>query len=847
MKLALLLLVVFQQHSNAQAGNRTASPVDILYYQLNLQFDWSGRSASITARITVKLLQPVKTIRLNFRNISVKHIRGNDDLPLQYALDNQQGYLDIFWDKNFHTGEKTDISITYQTNRHNDPDPNAPGGSFGSGIRFFHPSLVNPARRKQLWSQSDIIHTSSWLPCNPDISDISTLDCMASMDPGLFFISNGKLISTGKNADGTNTFHYKTIRPSPAYLTVIAAGEYDALVQQSKATTLQTFCYPEEKEAARATTVRFPDMLRFMEEKTGFAYPYSQYAQVMVQDYPFPGLSGQNAVSIISDNMIDDYGTHRDFLYLWDGVEMNALASQWFGNLIYPATINDLWLTRSFAQYFEGLYTSSRNGQEEYLLWYHPFETSNIFGDWNNGNRHPIVPETVSDPELFSADSYNKFRGALVLRMLCLELGATKFNQSIRELFSKFAFQPVSTKQYQDIVSRIAGKNMQWFFDQWIYHTGHPVFETNTVYDPVRKKLQLQVKQVQQPDTSVQSLHTGFFQGKMEVEINQQTKVIQLLPQAINSFEFDWPAAPDYINLDRQHQWIREIKTNPTAEEWISILSKSRDILASNSAMTALVKIAKDSSTTLQLKERIVRKLQEAVGSKAYWRFRFNAIGQLRQISSLPLDSVTSRLLVSVIQKESSWVKAAAITSLGMTNDAVYQDLYINCFNDTSDRVISAAAIALGKTKSDKAWNALIGLKDKPSWKNQSLMHCLAGLGQLGKPEAESIALEALQDVHSPRWFLGNGWDYPFVAAQTLSQLGKTEKAYALLYDRFQLAMKENYTEDIFYQVLLIVALGDPKGLEIFESLKKRFCADPNTMQAILAYEEQLKPVAAEK
>ena len=456
MQIALLLLLVVQEKPHAQVVSTADSPVDILHYQLNLQFDWASRRTKINARISFTLRQPVKTIKLAFKDFVINRITGKDGLPVKYSIDSLQGYLDLNWNKNFRTGEKTDISITYETNRHNDPDPNAPGGSFGSGIRFFHPSLVNPARRKQLWSHSDIINTSSWLPCNPDISDLSTLDCIATVEPGMLFISNGKLVSTLINADGSKTFHYKTQQPAPAYLTLIAAGDYAELVQKVRGTTLQTFCYPDEKDAANATTVRFPDMLKFMEEKTGFAYPYAQYAQVMVQDYPFPGISGQNTVSIISDNMIDDYGTHRDFLYLWDGVEMNALASQWFGNLVFPKTISDLWLTRSFVQYFEGLYTASRNGEEEYLLWYHPFETLSVFGDWNNGNRHPIVPQSVSNLDLFSTDSYNKYRGALVLRMLRLELGEVKFFQTIRELFTKFAFQPVSTSLYHAIFSRIS-------------------------------------------------------------------------------------------------------------------------------------------------------------------------------------------------------------------------------------------------------------------------------------------------------------------------------------------------------------------------------------------------------
>ena len=122
-------------------------------------------------------------------------------------------------------------------------------------------------------------------------------------------------------------------------------------------------------------------------------------------------------------------------------------------------------------------------------------------------------------------------------------------------------------------------------------------------------------------------------------------------------------------------------------------------------------------------------------------------------------------------------------------------------------------------------------------------MHCLAGLAQLGDARAEAIAIAALVDNQSPRWFLGNGWDYPFVAAQTLATLGKTENAYPILLERFNLAMKEFNRDDIFHQVLLIATLGNPQGLEIFAPLKIRYENDENAMAAIQAFEEQLKAV----
>ena len=210
-------------------------------------------------------------------------------------------------------------------------------------------------------------------------------------------------------------------------------------------------------------------MMAFLETQTGFAYPFSQYSQVMVQDYPFPSLTGQNTFSIISDNMIDDYGTHRDFLYLWDGVEFNALASQWFGNIIVPKNVEDIWLTKSFAQYFEGLFTAHKHGLEEYLLWYHPFELGSVWGEWNNGNRHPIVPKKVNDAELFAGDSYAKYKGAWVLRMLQKEIGDSLFFKSIRHFVKKNAFKPVTTSDFQQAIKEVTSNDMQWFFEQWFY------------------------------------------------------------------------------------------------------------------------------------------------------------------------------------------------------------------------------------------------------------------------------------------------------------------------------------------------------------------------------------------
>ena len=820
---------------------QTAPDIDILHTKIDLQFDWKKRQASGEATITLRLLTPARTISLAADELEVKSVQTADGQSLAFDYQPGSTQLAIQLGRAYAAEETLMVLISYNTLHHNDPDPNALGGSFGKGLRFFSPTAVNPVKRKQVWSQGELQNNACWFPCTRNISDLHTSEFIATVDAELTVISNGKLVETSDVSDGKRRFHYRADQPYPIYLTAFAAGVYTDLVQEVDGIPMHTFCYPDEKEAAMATTERLPAMQRFLTEKTGVKYPFASYAQVMVQDYPFPSLNSPQAFSLISDNMIDDYGTHRDFLYLWDGVEFNALAGQWFGNLLMPKNVEDIWLAKSFSQYFEGLFTAEQNGQAEYLLWYLPWETGSVWGDWAAGNRHPIVTRDYADAEIFVADSYAKYRGALVLRMLRKELGDAHFFAAIRHFLQTHAFQPVTTQDFQASIKAVSGTDLQWFFEQWMYKTGHPVFQISDDYNSKNQQYRLIIKQVQQPDTAAYYPQASFFQGEMEVEIDDRIEVVQIAPQETNEFTFSLPKRPKLVNTDVENTWICEKQVLKTWPEWLYQFEHSRDAQARNAAMLELVAVAKSETTTQTDKKQIYAAFRRVIQGNSYWRLRFNTIGQLRAIEPPPYSKATVKMLQLLVSQEKSWVKAAAITSLGMSNDTQFADLYITSLSDSSDRVVNAAAIALGKTKSPLAFNALVQLLQRPSWKNQSLMHALNGLAQLNDPRAEAIAVAAIADNRSPRWFLGNGWDYPYVAAQTLAALGKPERAFPIVRERIEKAMQENCVDDIFQQALLVATLADPRGQAVFDALKAKYQGQENIMTAINMLEEQFK------
>ncbi len=837
----LFLCLGFVWRISAQTTFDSGVQVDILHTSIALQFDWENRQASGKAAITLRLSVPAHSFSLAASELDIKSVQTVDGQGLTYDYKPGSTQIGIQLDREYAAGETLSVVIAYNTLHHNDSDPNATGGSFGKGLRFFSPTAVNPVKRKQVWSQGELQNNSYWFPCSPHISDLHTSEFVATVDSGLTVVSNGKLVDVSVAAGGKRTFHYRSDQPYPIYLTAFAAGVYTDLVQYVYGVPMHTFCYPDEKEAAVATTERLPAMLRFLNEKTGIKYPFPAYSQVMVQDYPFPSLNSPQAFSLISDNMIDDYGTHRDFLYLWDGVEFNALAGQWFGHVLLPKNVEDIWLAKSFSQYFEGLFTAEQNGQEEYLLWYLPWETGSVWSDWAAGNRHSIVTRDYADAEIFAADSYAKYRGALVLRMLRKELGDEHFFAAIRHFLQTHAFQPATTLDFQASIKAVSGTDLQWFFDQWIYKTGHPVFQINDGYDTQKQEYHLIIRQVQQPDTASSYPRTPFFQGRIEVEIDERIEVVQLAPQETNEFTFSFPKRPKLINADVENIWICEKQVLKTWPEWLYQFEHSRDAQARTAAMLELAAVTQSETTTNSDKKQMYAAFRRVIQGPSYWRLRFNAIGQLRTIEPPPYSKATLKMLQSLILQEKSWVKAAAITSLGMSNDPKFADLYISCLSDSSDRVVNAAALALGKTKSPKAYKALVQLIQRPSWKNQSLMHALGGLAQLNDPRAEAIAVAAIADNRSPRWFLGNGWDYPFVAAQTLAALGKPERAFPIVRERIEMAMQENCLDDVFHQALLIATLADPRGQAVFDALKMKYKGQENTMNAVNMLEEQFR------
>lgn len=864
MKTYLILFVIVIMHCDLLAQSSDSlkklpparwarvRTIDVKHIALDIQIDWPKRQVFGTATITLSPLLKTEQIKLDAGKLSIASINLPDGTPLVFKYDDQQpnDALVIQLSRIYQPDENVDLKIAYHSNWQSTSDPNSLGGTNGKGLRFFGPTSTEPNRRQQLWTMGEPEGNRFWFPCYDAPNDLRTTEIKISVEKKFTALSNGRLVERKESANGMSLYKYKADVPYANHLTSLIVGEFTDVPQHVNQLTLHNYSLPDEVAATTASVAQLPEMIRYFSEVTGVPYPYSTYSQAFVQDLPW-GVGG-NILSTQTENMVDDDRTHADFLYLWDDLESETLAQQWFGNYLTPADWSHSWLSKSFARYFSELYDQHKNGNAEFHLYPRNWDRNIIYlPTWNSGYRHPLVTVHYDDPASFINDGYTSFHGAQVLHMLRKQLGDETWWKAIRHFVRTHGGGLITTEDFRKSVEVASGQPMDWFFDQWVYKMGHPIFEVSKTYNSTTKELLLTVRQAQKTDRLDPQPQTEYFQGNMEIELDGRIERVWLEARELNTFNFTLAQAPLLVNFDYEDSWVKEVRFEKTLDELLYQFQSDSDVIGRRGAGSELVKYFKKETTSSTDRDKIIAAYRSVLSGKSYWRFKWGVVlPQLQnmlappnlQSKPIPLDEATISTLLNLIRQEKAWVRASAINFLGMTRDPKYDQVYLNALNDSSDRVINAAAIALGKSKSPKAFPALKKLVNKPSWKNQSLLSSLFALQQLEDPRGFDIAYKALGDLTSPHWVLAVPiWDYRIIAAQTIKTLGKSDKAYALLLGGFKKAMNENDIHGIFYTTLLIAELGDFRGLEIFDSLKAKFKEDTNAMAAVEQFESQLK------
>ena len=142
--------------------------------------------------------------------------------------------------------------------------------------------------------------------------------------------------------------------------------------------------------------------------------------------------------------------------FLGDRLIAHELAHQWFGNLLTPASWQDLSLSEGFATYAEWLLLDHKSGGGGFQEF------------WEMIWRPDYGPPANPDPgALFSGGVYE--RGAMALHALRGEIGDETFFKTLREYVSRHAPGNVTTEDLVAVAEEVAGRDLDGLFDSWLF------------------------------------------------------------------------------------------------------------------------------------------------------------------------------------------------------------------------------------------------------------------------------------------------------------------------------------------------------------------------------------------
>lgn len=803
---------------------------DTRHVALDLRFDWEREQLIGKETMSFKpLVTNLQSIELDAGDMTVSTVKQLDGGPLQFEMDAAKQKLRIALGRAYQPADELTIVIDYQTNGSHDRIL----GLVGVALRFIKPSPDDPTRPKQIWSQGESEYNHFWFPVYDHPNDFFTSEITATVEKPLSVISNGKLLETKDNNDGTRTFHWKIDQPHASYLTSIIVGEYAAITSDYQGIPITTYVYPNEVKEGKVTAARLPEMVKFFSEKTGLKYPYAKYAQTMVRD--FGGGMENISATTQTDNMIHDARTELDSNT--DGLQSHELAHQWFGDYVTCRDWSDIWLNESFAVYFQAMWDEHKLGADDFLFSDVKANQDAYLNTWKQGNRRPIVTKNYATPDSVF-DTYAYPRGGAVLHMLRQQLGEDNWWRAINYYLRKYANQPVETEQFRIAIEESTGQSMDWFFDEWLYKMGHPIFRVKQNYDPAAKALKLSVEQLQTIDSSSQFPQASLFRATVDVEIGTaagtRLERIQILPQKEQSFTLAVDSKPLLVNFDYRGTLIKELQFDKTTEELAYQLNRDEDVLGRVWALDQLSGRVSAASTSEVEKQRITTELAKALGGDKFWGVRLNAATALAEVK----EPAARTALVAATRDSNARVRAGAVTALAKSNDATLANLYEKLLNDQSYAVIRAASLALGQTRSPRAYDALAELIGTMSWRDNIRISGLSGLAELHDKRAVDAALRYADK--------GNPVPLRAVAQRLLGKVGGgNPKAFNVIAEALTKAFATSDFNLTPAAGEAIVSLGDPRGLAVLEQIGRDAALSDRQKQQVSQYQEQLRKVVA--
>ena len=409
---------------------------NVSHYSLDLSYEPATNQLSGTATITASATQNLSRFDLDLRGFSISR-------------------LDVAGRSATFTRDGQELIVTPRVGIRN-------GTSFTVVVGYSGtPSVVtDPDGSIEGWVPTDdgafVVGepqgSPAWYPANDNPRDKATYDFSVSVPEGLTVMANGVLLSHDTSG-GRTTWVWNETDPMAPYLATATLGFFDLTI--STAGGVPSYVAVDPQLSQGNVLRKLPEIVDFYVSIYG-AYPLNAVGSI-VDSARQVGYSLETQTKPVYDRMPDE------------ATVAHELSHMWYGDSVTLTEWPDIWLHEGFATWSEWIWSEHSGNRSAHQAFEHYYNTpAHDVRFWTPPPGDPGTPVF-----LFNGTIY--LRGAMTLQALREKVGDIVFFQIMRRWAADNRYGNVTTAQFIALSEQLSGRDLDNFFDVWLYEADKPV------------------------------------------------------------------------------------------------------------------------------------------------------------------------------------------------------------------------------------------------------------------------------------------------------------------------------------------------------------------------------------
>jgi aminopeptidase N len=653
---------------------------DLTHTKLDVRFDYKKRYLYGKEWATLKPhFYPTDTLRLDAKGMDLKTIaivKDGKNIPLKFTYDSLT--VAIHLDKVYHNDENYTIYIDYTAKPNQLKVKGSAAINDAKGLYFINPDSAEKDKPVQIWTQGETESSSAWFP-TIDKSEQKCTDEISMTVPAKYVtLSNGRLASQKKNADGTRTDTWKMELPHSTYLFMMAVGDFKIYHDKWRDREVNYYLEPKYAPYAKQIFGMTPELIEFYSKTLGVDYPWNKYSQIVVRDYVSGAM--ENTSATLHGEYVQE--TPRELIDAYYDQGRSTIAHelfhQWFGDYVTTESWSNLTVNESFADFSEMLWAEHKYGKDQGDA--HSFDALQQYLNTPGADKKNLVRFHYDDKEdVFDVVTYQK--GGRILNMLRNYLGDAAFFKGLNIYLKTHAFKNGEAQQLRLALEEASGLDLNWYFNQWYYGAGHPVLNISYKWDDASKTETVYLQQTQDGQIFKLPMAIDIYAGgkkeRHQVWMNDKA----------DTLTFHAPSKPDLINVDGDKVLLAAKTDAKSLEESEFQYFNAPLYLDRFEAINAAAGHQSDKGA---------QKVMIAALKDKFYGLRIKAIRALNMTND-DVHNAALPVLASLAQTDdNTLVRAAAIGVLGKLKASGNMTIFKQALSSQSYAIQGAALTAIG-------------------------------------------------------------------------------------------------------------------------------------------------------